>query len=441
MNPFVKVFEREENIALFNGLTLQTAYMTQNEFAKLEINSENNAELITHQFLVLDYFDSEEYLNHFKSIHPLDSSIRIAYFLLTDACNFRCKYCFIKTRMLNENGEKMSIETARKGIDLIARNTQNVKIIFYGGEPLLNKDVLKFSVLYAREKIKEVRFSMITNGALIDDEMAEFIKKNEINVGVSLDGPSKINDQMRVTNGNTGTYHLIQRGISLLKEKEIPFGLSVTLGPHNIDQAESVVDEVIKANPSGVGQNLLTTNDGVSAENNLIIETALNNEEKLRNNHILDDRVFNRKIKPFLEERPRFKDCGAYGNQVVITPNGQLGTCHGLWPDNENKKQLSEYFPLTVDYNRKLNDHPYWKEWAGRIPHAMKECRSCYGISLCGGGCAKNSIIHSGSMWHPDKTICEFTRTTIERMVWDYFDKKYDSLDLTPSSMKGGKIS
>ncbi len=430
INPFVKVFQRGDAVALFNGLTLQTAYISQTEFEKIKSN-ENPGELITNQFLVPENFDSNSYFEHFKSNQKINSEIKIAYFLLTDACNFRCKYCFIKTRMKEENGMKMGLETARRAVNLVARNIQSVKIIFYGGEPLLNKEILKFVVSYAREKIKNVQFSMVTNGALIDDTMSQFIKENKISIGISLDGPSQINDKMRVTVDQKGTYSQIQRGISKLKESTIPFGLSVTLGPHNLNQSDKIVDEIIAINPSGVGQNLLTLNNGVSAEAQAIVSTALSNEEKLRANGIIDDRIFSRKIKPFLEEKPRFKDCGAYGNQLVVTPNGQLGICHGLWPDNENKDQVSNYFPITVEYEGLLRDHPYWKEWAGRTTLNMPKCRTCFGISLCGGGCAKNSIVTKGSIWETDDAICDFTRQTIEKMVWDYYDGKYDDLNST----------
>lgn len=428
INPFVKVFQRGSAVALFNGLTLQTAYLSQTEFENIE-SCENFDELFTNQFLVPDDFDSNTYFEQFKSNQKINTEIKIAYFLLTDACNFRCKYCFIKTRMKEENGLKMGFETVRKAVNLVARNTQNVKIIFYGGEPILNKDVLKFIVDYAREKIKNVQFSMVTNGALIDDAMAKFIQENKISIGISLDGPARINDKMRVTTGQKGTYRQIQHGITKLKESTIPFGLSVTLGPHNLNESDALVNEILKVSPSGIGQNLLTLNNGVSAESRAIISTALANEEKLRANGIIDDRIFSRKIKPFLEEKPRFKDCGAYGNQLVVTPNGQLGICHGLWPDNENKDQVSSYFPITVDYEGLLVEHPYWKEWAGRIPLNMPKCRTCFGISLCGGGCAKNSIVTKGSIWETDDAICDFTKQTIEKMVWDYYDGKYDDLN------------
>ena len=133
------------------------------------------------------------------------------------------------------------------------------------------------------------------------------------------------------------------------------------------------------------------------------------------------DKVVDRRLRSFIEKKIWLRDCAAYGQQVVILPNGKIGVCHGLWPDEENSSQKS-YFDIDVDYSGLLSEHPIWKEWGTRTTFNMPSCWGCFAISLCGGGCAKNSPIKYGSIWEPDKDICILMKEVVPWIIWTYYD-------------------
>ncbi|MFH0714713.1 MAG: radical SAM protein [Candidatus Diapherotrites archaeon] len=427
LNPFVSVLRRNENVALFHHLTLQTVYLSKTEFEEMIAGTlplEETRALISKNFLVSNTFDENKYFEQFKKSVETNPTIRVAYLLLTNQCNFRCKYCFIETRTHLQQTKTMSKETAQKAIDLIGRNTQKVRIIFYGGEPLLCRDVLKFAVEYAEKRIPNASFGMVCNGSLVTDEIAQFLKAHHFGVGISLDGPKTINDKMRILSNGSGTFALIKKGIKTLQKNKVNTGLSVTLGPHNVNSIEKTVEEIKEANVNAMGFNLLSPNEGVSCEAKKIYNAAIRGEEMLRQAEIREDRVFNRKIEPYLEEKPRWRDCAGYGNQIVITPEGNAGVCHGLWPDLQNSPEKKEYFPIDVDYQQEVTQHPLWQEWFSRMPLNMETCRHCPAIGLCAGGCAKNALLQKGSIWETDELNCAFAKACVEKLVWDYFDGK-----------------
>ena len=146
-------------------------------------------------------------------------------------------------------------------------------------------------------------------------------------------------------------------------------------------------------------------------------------EEEAFQKRILEDRIINRRLKAFVEKKNWTRDCAGYRNQIVIAPDGKVGVCHGLWPDYLNASENS-YFDLDVSYNGKIVDHPVWMEWSSRTPLNMPVCWTCAGIGLCGGGCAKNSLLRKGSIWEVDDGICLLMEESVPWIIWKYYDHK-----------------
>ncbi len=424
INPFIHIYERENVKALFNTLNLKTLYASQEIYDK--ILTEPTEQLLEENFLVSPDFNALGYFNE-NSPKQTDNSISVAYFLLTSACNFKCKYCFVESRIEKHDNTFMSNETAEKGIQLLNRNVEKeytTTIIFYGGEPFLNFDVMKYIVNRTQELGMNVKYNVVSNGSIMNTEIIDFIKKHKLEIGISIDGLENTNDEMRIDSNNNGTYNKIISTISELSQNEINFGVSCTISKHNIDKIDEIVSILEQYNIKGMGYNLPAENGNIivsEVEKQVIVKNLLKAEDIIFEKRIFEERVINRRLKSFVEKKKWIKDCAGYGHQIAITPKGQVGVCHGLWPDEINQKE-NTYYELDVNYEGKITEHPIWQEWFNRTPFNMPQCWNCEAISLCGGGCAKNSFLRTGSIWYIDTDICILMKDVVPWLIWKYFD-------------------
>ena len=159
-------------------------------------------------------------------------------------CNLRCKYCFASTGDFKQGRRLMSFETAKRAIDFLIEKSakrKNLEVDFFGGEPLLNFEVIKDVVKYARQKEKQFnknfRFTITTNGLLLNYENIKYLNENMSNVVLSLDGREKVNNKMRVNLKGEGSYYLIIEKIKefVEKRKEKDYFVRGTFTKHNLD--------------------------------------------------------------------------------------------------------------------------------------------------------------------------------------------------------------
>lgn len=352
--------------------------------------------------------------------------IGLMYLLPTDACNFKCKYCFIEEAFPKDHKlTYMTPETAKKAIDLFAKISKPAKnnrkrVQFYGGEPLLNPELIKFAVKYMREEIRlpDTDISLITNGSLINPDIAEFLKRHQVDTSISLDGPREVNNIGRVYPNGRGTYESAVRGYKTLKEAGIEkVGVSYTVGSHNLDSLlpdiKTVLDEL---KFPAISFNFITDwpnqKNPFSTEVSTTIKKVLEAFEFLRDKGIYEDKIM-RKLRPFVEGEFYMKDCAAIGNQIVIAPNGNIGPCQALTSSRE-------YFTQNVhDQNIEIENHPVFQEWARRMPLNIPKCQDCEAIAICGGGCPYQSKITKGSIWELDERMCKFNKGLLEWMIND----------------------
>ncbi len=424
INPFVHVFER--NNALFNALTLKTIYMSDDIYCNLLLDVDET--LLKDEFIVPSDFNSLEYFNR-QCPHQKDRDISVAYFLLTSICNFRCKYCFVETRIEKQQNTIMTEDIAEKGLQLLMRNInleKELSIVFYGGEPLINFKVIKYIVNRTKELGIIAKFIIVSNGSICTQEIIDFMRENQFEIGISLDGLQDTNDTMRIDEANKGTFSKIESTISSLVDNGLRTSISCTISKHNMDFPEEIISVLEKYQIKGFGYNTPTDNENVffsTDEKKAMVANLMKAEDIIFDKRIIEDRIINRRMKAFVEKRKWIKDCAGYGHQIAITPNGQVGVCHGLWPDEINQKDQT-YYDLTVDYEGRIIDHPSWKEWFMRTPFNMPQCWNCEAISLCGGGCAKNSFIRSGTIWEVDEDICILMKEVTPWVIWKYYDVK-----------------
>ena len=426
INPFVRVYERNNIKALYNTLNLKTLYVSQEVFKNILV--EPAIQILEDDFIVHSDFNSLDYFNENKP-QQKENNITVVYFLLTSLCNFKCKYCFVESRIEKNEDSFMSKEIAEKGIQLLKRNINEkyeTTVIFYGGEPFLNFDVMEYIIKRTKELKMNVKYNVVSNGSIINNEIINLIKDYNIDLGISIDGLENTNDEMRIDNNNEGTFKKTISTISLLSQNGVNFGISCTISKHNMEKLDEVINLLEEYNIKGFGYNLPAENDNIVTSENemqLIVKNLLKVEDIIFEKRIYEDRVINRRLKSFVEKTRWIKDCGGYGHQIAITPKGQVGICHGLWPDEINKKN-NTYYDIDVNYRDKITEHFTWKEWYNRTPFNMPQCWNCEAISLCGGGCAQKPFLRTGSIWNVDVDVCILMKEVIPWIVWKYFNVK-----------------
>ena len=365
--------------------------------------------------------------------------IKIAYFILSESCNLGCSYCFENAPPSNltigtDSAKIMSEQTGFQCIDFFERmlslypqGKEEKDIIFYGGEPLLNYSVL-ISILKEIEKRKNdnadiwrgVRLSLVTNGTLLTPEKAFDLNKLGLSIGISVDGPKDINDANRFNHKGESVFASIINGIESCKKANIEFSLSVTLAEKGVKSYNDVVSFIRSIKPSSLGFNLLLTNKNSSAYEGYNEDAAdflIKAFKEFREEGLYEDRMM-RKVNSFVNSEVYPFDCGATGaSQVVFSPDGRVGICHGYLQDKK-------FFPTNVANNDFLPESDeVFLEWAKRTPLNMEQCQDCSALGICGGGCPMNADKNYGSIWELDDRFCVHAKRTFEWLIWDLYQK------------------
>lgn len=452
---FVHAFEKDGMCALYNSLMIKPVYVDpslvpairafgngatlEEVFAGVEPrHGKTLRELLPvldeTKILVSADGTDEEILAYFQKRFLGKPYVQIVYFILTDACNFGCAYCFIKNRVpLGHRQAQMSVDTARRGIEMFTRLTNlypehagdEKTVVFYGGEPLINVETLRFVLEEVRGRKKDGRFpaktelSMVTNGTLATSEIAELLREHDVSVAISIDGDQAATDSARRYVNGSSVFADVVRGFDLMREAGVNVGISCTLNQQSVDDFETTLRTLIERfGVDSLGFNIVLDSDGYSVGPDYAERAAaaiLRGFETFRRNGVYEDRVM-RKINSFVKAELYPFDCGATGGgQIVIAPDGQVGICHGYLGSRK-------YFPTNVnDANFNPSTDPVFLEWSRRSPFGMEACRDCPALGICGGGCPLNADFETGSIWGLDGRFCVHAKKTLEWLIWDLF--------------------
>jgi uncharacterized protein len=410
-------------IGMYNGISGHNfVFTTDGVFSdlksgKLPKRKEDLQELIDKHFLVPSSFSEKDYLERLKKSQNQDKTLM--YLLLSQSCNLSCTYCF--EHLGPDMGKLMPWSVADKAIDFFSRvSVPKRTIVFYGGEPLLDEEVFVKSVDKIRRMGLECRLSMVSNGTLITPELAEYIAKNKVDVGVSIDGPKEIHDRARVMrDGSGGSFDDAIRGYNYLKEKGVNPSISCTIGKHNVKELEDVARFFVsELKPKGVGFNLMMGGKNDEGAMREATEQLLKAYEILRNNGIYEDRVM-RRLKAITTGKNHLKDCGAYGNQFAVRYDGKVGPCHGFC-------NSGEYFSGDIkDDDFKLDEEVFGK-WGSRSQLTTPACKDCPSALICGGGCALNSQKEFGGFDEVDKRVCIHSSMLLDWIMRETWKSKRD---------------
>lgn len=340
-------------------------------------------------------------------------------------CNLRCSYCFASEGDFGCGRELMPLETAKKSVDFLIEHSgkiKNLEMDFFGGEPLMNWNVVKETVKYARSLEKKYnknfRFTLTTNGILLDDEKIDFINEEIYDVVLSLDGRKEINDKYRITKTKKGSYDIVlpkfQKLISRRGNKS--YYVRGTYTKDNLDFTKDVMHLYNLGFKNISMEPVLCDKNFASSVNKEDISKVLAEYENLCR-ELIKMKKSGKEINFFnfnidLDKGPcvlkRLKGCGCGNDYVAITPSGDIFSCHQLVGENEFK--MGNVNSGTFDDNIKkrfLNTSIYHKE----------KCRNCWVKFYCSGGCAAKNYQHCGNIMIPFDVNCEMQKKKIECAV------------------------
>jgi len=348
-------------------------------------------------------------------------------------CNIRCGYCFASTGDYHGGRKLMPFSVASGAIDFLLETSgsrKRLEVDFFGGEPLMNFDVVRETVLYAREKEKQygkrIGFTITTNGTLLTREIEEFINENMDNIVLSIDGRKQVNDRMRKFTDGTGTYDGIMPKLKsfVASRGDKSYYIRGTFTANNLDFTDDVlhladqgfreisIEPVVAEKEKGYSlkeEHLPIIYKEYEKLAEKYIEYA-ENGKGFRYYHFLMD----------LDGGPciykRVSSCGSGVEYFAVTPDGELYPCHQFVGRQEYlmgdiwkgvvKKELQEEFSQNTVYHK-------------------DKCRECWARFYCSGGCQANAASFNNDLKKPYDLECSLQKKRIECAI---MIKAYEAL-------------
>ncbi len=395
------------------------AFSGKYEKADIEEACEEIAELAGQGKL----FTKDIYEPYIDSFADRPTVVKALCLHIAHDCNLACRYCFAEEGEYHGRRAMMSFEVGKKALDFLVANSgsrKNLEVDFFGGEPTMNFEVVKQLVEYGRsiekEHNKNFRFTLTTNGILLDDEIMEFANKEMSNVVLSIDGRKEINDLMRPTRNNHGSsYDIIMPKFKKFAESRNQYNYYVrgTFTHNNLDFSKDVLHladegfEQISVEPVVAKP----TDDYAIREEDLpqIFEEydTLAAELVKRKKEGRGFNFFHFMID--LDGGPcvakRLSGCGSGCEYLAVTPWGDLYPCHQFVGEEK-------FIMGNVDDGIVRTD--IRDEFKACNVYSKDKCRNCFAKFFCSGGCAANSYNFNGTINDTYDVGCEMQRKRVE---------------------------
>lgn len=370
-------------------------------------------------------FSKDIYADMAIDFKKRDSVVKALCLHIAHDCNLACKYCFAGKGEYHGEKALMSFEVGKAALDFLIKNSgtrKNLEVDFFGGEPLLNFEVVKKLVAYGREQEKKYgknfRFTLTTNGILLDDEVMEFANREMSNVVLSLDGRKEVHDRLRTTRNGKGSYDIIlpkfKKMADLRGQKN--YYIRGTYTHYNTDFSKDILHmadlgfkeisiEPVVASPS---EPYALTEEDVPklCEQYEILAAEMLKRQKNGNGFTFFHYMIDLEKGPCIIKR--LSGCGVGTEYLAVTPTGDLYPCH-QFVGNEKFLIGNVFDGIT---NTELRDN-----FKLCNVYAKKDCANCFAHLYCGGGCAANSYHASGDINGTYKIGCDLHRKRIECAV------------------------
>ena len=367
-------------------------------------------------------FSKDIYENRTFDFKNRNTDIKALCLHVAHTCNLNCEYCFASQGKYHGERALMPYEVGKRALDFLIENSgsrHNLEVDFFGGEPLMNFEVVKKLVKYAREQEKlhnkNFRFTLTTNGLLIDDDVIAFVNKEMSNVVLSLDGRKEVHDSLRKTISGQGSYDIIiPKFKKLVKARGGKnYYIRGTFTHNNIDFLKDIL------HMADLGFTELSMEPVVCAPDEPYALTEkdlpiLKEQYELLAKEMIKRDSENRGFTFYhymldLTHGPciykRISGCGSGTEYLAVTPWGDLYPCHQFVGDEKFK--LGDIYNGIV--NTKVRD-----EFKLCNAYARPECKDCWAKLYCSGGCAANSYHATGNILGTYKYGCELLKKRIE---------------------------
>ncbi len=341
---------------------------------------------------------------------------------IAHTCNLNCSYCFASQGKYHGERALMSYEVGKQALDFLVANSgtrRNLEVDFFGGEPLMNFDVVKQLVAYARsiekEHNKNFRFTLTTNGMLIDNDVIDFANKEMSNVVLSLDGRKEIHDRYRVDYSGNGSWERIVPKFQKLVEARggkdyYMRGTFTHANPDFLNDIQQMLDlgfselsmEPVVCAPGDPSELTAEDMDIVKDQYEKLAELMLKHDKEGKPftfYHYMIDLTGG----PCIYKR--ISGCGSGTEYMAVTPTGELYPCHQFVGE--------EKFKLGDIWNGVTNT-AIQGEFAECNVYSRNECRDCWAKLYCSGGCAANAYHSTGSVKGVYKNGCELFKKRME---------------------------
>ncbi len=367
-------------------------------------------------------FSKDVYKDKAFDLKNRHTDIKALCLHVAHTCNLSCEYCFAGEGKYHGDRALMSLEVGKRAIDFLIENSgnrKNLEVDFFGGEPLMNWEVCKEIVNYARsiekEHNKNFRFTLTTNGVLLDDEVIDFANKEMHNVVLSLDGRKEIHDNLRKTVSGQGSYDVILPKFKHFVEKRGDKGYYMrgTFTHNNTDFTNDIF------HMADMGFTELSMEPVVCAPSDPYALTEEDLPVLYRQYEILAEEMLkrSREKRGFtfyhyminLSGGPciykRISGCGSGTEYMAVTPWGELFPCHQFVGDE--KYSMGDIWKGVT--NTEIRD-----EFKLCNAYAREECKDCWAKLYCSGGCAANAYHATGSIKGTYEYGCKLFKKRME---------------------------
>jgi uncharacterized protein len=352
--------------------------------------------------------------------------------MMAQSCNFACTYCPIPTfakrygeRLLSFEDAVAGIELWRKHINDQSRDDDPYFLIFYGGEPLLNREVLERLLSYVSEERsagrlpQNLELMLCTNGSLVDERLAKLLASHKVTVAVGVDGPREHNDRTRVTIDGDPTFTKIEHVIRQLVSNGVRVVASVIITPANVHQLADYPVFLRKLGISQFGFNLMkgeALNREIGGKNvekycRAAAKGIVHGVADMSDDGHYYEYQLEKKLTALRNGLPFSIDCTCYGNQLVVQADGQVSNCPFFRLDQGHVRELPDSFRIGCTKAVEV--------WRNRLPlfNDLILADEPDGV-LDGGGCAWSSSELYGNAASRDIINAIFTKEVTHELIW-----------------------
>ncbi len=367
-------------------------------------------------------FTRDIYEDYIKDFKQRSTVVKALCLHIAHDCNLACKYCFAEEGEYKGHRELMSYEVGKKALDFLIKssgNRKNLEVDFFGGEPLMNWQVVKELVNYGREQEvlhnKKFRFTLTTNGILLNNDIMEFANREMSNVVLSIDGRKEVNDRMRPSRNGKGSYELILPKFQKLAQSrnQTNYYVRGTFTHNNLDFSEDVKHladlgfkqisvEPVVAMPED--SYAITEEDlpGLFEEYDKLAKLMLDYKKEGKDFNFFHF-MLDLSGGPCVAKR--LSGCGSGTEYLAVTPWGDLYPCHQF-------VGIPEFLMGNVEEGVKTTG--LREEFKHCNVYSKEKCRNCFAKFYCSGGCAANSFKFHNNINDAYDIGCELQKKRIE---------------------------